>query len=168
MQELRGPALRLLATAAALSPRHAGGRAKAWPGVRIALEGLGLSAHAAAGCKQFLLQARPRMHATAPDTHHMHVHQARPIGCRRHQCTPSGGPCGALLAVSERFPELSWRGGVPVQVPGEAEAALHRLQAKLDAPSGARRPSSAVFAALEDVGTVTAHLRAWGLPGAQA
>ena len=56
---------------------------------------------------------------------------------------------------------------LPVQVPGEAEAALHRLQAKLDAPSGARRPSGAVFAALEDVRTVTAHLRAWGLPGAQ-
>ena len=52
-------------------------------------------------------------------------------------------------------------------MPGEAEAALHRLHAKLDAPSGARRPSGAVLAALEDVRTVTAHLRAWGLPGAQ-
>ena len=53
------------------------------------------------------------------------------------------------------------------QVPGEADAALHRLQAKLDAPSGARRPSAAVVAALEAVRTVTGHLRAWGLPGAQ-
>ena len=54
------------------------------------------------------------------------------------------------------------------QVPGEAEAALHRLQAKLvDAPTGARRPSVQVQAALEAVRLVTAHLRAWGLPGAQ-
>lgn len=58
-------------------------------------------------------------------------------------------------------------GRLPVQVPGEAEAALHRLQAKLDAPTGARRPSGSVFAAIEAVRTVTGHLRSWGLPGAQ-
>lgn len=54
------------------------------------------------------------------------------------------------------------------QVPGEAEGALHRLQAKLlDAPTGARRPSGQVQAALEAVRIVIGHLRAWGLPGAQ-
>lgn len=55
-----------------------------------------------------------------------------------------------------------------LQVPGEAEAALHRLHAKLvDAPTGARRPSGQVQAALEAARMVTGHLRAWGLPGAQ-
>jgi histidyl-tRNA synthetase len=58
-------------------------------------------------------------------------------------------------------------GGVG-QVPGEAEGALHRLQAKLlDTPSGAQRPSAQVQAALEAVRTIIGHLRAWGLPGAQ-
>ena len=80
-QELRGAALRLLATAAAVSPRHAGARAKQWPPVRIALEGLGLSAAAAAGCKQFLLQARAPSCSVDVDTalahHHlMHGHLA--------------------------------------------------------------------------------------------
>ncbi|KAK9906778.1 hypothetical protein WJX75_007809 [Coccomyxa subellipsoidea] len=108
-KELRGSALRLLATGLAPSPRAAGARSKHWPSIRVALEGLGLSGNAVAGCKQFLLQ-----------------------------------------------------------VPGEAEAALHRLHAKLvDAPTGARRPSGQVQAALEAVRLVTAHLRAWGLPGAQ-
>ncbi|CAL8462314.1 g1847 [Coccomyxa elongata] len=108
-KELRGSALRLLATGLAPSPRSAGARSKHWPSIRVALEGLGLSGNAIAGCKQFLLQ-----------------------------------------------------------VPGEAEAALHRLQAKLvDAPTGARRPSVQVQAALEAVRLVTAHLHAWGLPGAQ-
>lgn len=55
-QELRGSALRLLATGLAPSPRTAGARSKHWPSIRVALEGLGLSGNAVAGCKQFLLQ----------------------------------------------------------------------------------------------------------------
>lgn len=58
-QELRGSALRLLATGLAPSPRSAGARSKHWPSIRVALEGLGLSGNAVAGCKQFLLQVRP-------------------------------------------------------------------------------------------------------------
>ncbi len=57
-QELRGSALRLLATGLAPSPRSAGARSKHWPSIRVALEGLGLSGNAVAGCKQFLLQVR--------------------------------------------------------------------------------------------------------------
>lgn len=57
-QELRGSALRLLATGLAPSPRAASARSKHWPSIRVALEGLGLSGNAVAGCKQFLLQVR--------------------------------------------------------------------------------------------------------------
>lgn len=48
--------LRLLATGLASSPRTPGARSKHWPSIRVALEGLGLSGSAIAGCKQFLLQ----------------------------------------------------------------------------------------------------------------
>jgi hypothetical protein len=57
-QELRGSALRLLATGLAPSPLTLGARSNHWPSIRVALEGLGLSTSTIAGCKQFLLQVQ--------------------------------------------------------------------------------------------------------------
>ncbi|CAK0752569.1 hypothetical protein CVIRNUC_002156 [Coccomyxa viridis] len=52
-----------------------------------------------------------------------------------------------------------------LQVPGDAEAALHRLQTKLlDVPAGAKRASREVQGAIESLKIVTGHLAAWNLP----
>lgn len=56
VQELRGSALQLLATGLAASPRVSGARSEHWPSIKIALEGLGLSAEAVSACKIWLLQ----------------------------------------------------------------------------------------------------------------
>ena len=56
VQELRGSALRLLATGLAASPRVSGARSEHWPSIKVALEGLGLPADAVSACKTWLLQ----------------------------------------------------------------------------------------------------------------
>lgn len=56
VQEMRQPALALLATMASVSPRQAGARMRHWAGVRAALAGLGLPERAIAACKQFVAQ----------------------------------------------------------------------------------------------------------------
>ncbi|KAK9831407.1 hypothetical protein WJX81_002476 [Elliptochloris bilobata] len=53
------------------------------------------------------------------------------------------------------------------QVPGETEAAMHRLRSKLDSGAGPRGLPPAITAALEALATLAGHLRAWGLAGAQ-
>ena len=60
-QDMRGPALALLATTAGVSPRQAGARMRHWAGVRAALTGMGVPERAIAACKQFVAQARPRV-----------------------------------------------------------------------------------------------------------
>ena len=53
------------------------------------------------------------------------------------------------------------------QVPGEAEAALHRLQAKLATARGPLPRQAALTAAIEGIALLMGHLGAWGVPSAR-
>ena len=56
---------------------------------------------------------------------------------------------------------------VCMQVPGEAEAALHRLQAKLATARSPLPRQAALATALEGMGLLMSHLSAWGVPSSK-
>ena len=118
-QDLRGPALALLATMAGVSPRQAGARMRHWAGVRAALAGLGVPERAIAACKQFVAQARPhswRMrrllaHPDLPPPHKLAGSSqgvARAAGARRDRrgaappAQQAGRGCGAARPAARR------------------------------------------------------------------
>lgn len=55
-QDVARSAMEMLATTAAISPRHLKERVKHWPSIRIALSGLRVRPEAVSRCKHFIMQ----------------------------------------------------------------------------------------------------------------